>query len=685
MEVTRTFVFQVRLSPEAEKAVQELAVEQGRWLKIAFRKLYADKRNHSWERFGPGVNQVSIKGKNYGPFVVLKSDGGYKVNPWALYPGFVERLEIDTWLDVEYEQVLFGRLATVWSNFLNSFINPELPSPRPKRPTNASPRRFRALLKDGKTPKGTACLPEFSSPIATLKVPQKRWKRDGLQLSFRFGAFDIPFVLSRSRQYKARTEEFFELLMRKTWSAVEVMRHDDGKWYAHIPVTEEVVLSNKCPDVVMGVDLGVRQTMTGAVVAGDHHTPLLALKHISGMRLWHELERAHARVRQLRSLADRGSKGAKRALDRAYGRRRNLNDTAVKTASARLVRIARSADVDLVAVESLRSLRSRHGQKRFNRKMNRAVTTWARGQARDKLVHRATRGGIAFVEVDARDTSTTCPRCGTNDPRARNRKRHEYRCNSCGYSSNDDTSAAINIARRGWKCTHPGRASFRSTSPAAGTGEDCQGQPPGRGELHQPEHADAAGAAAREGACGENPWNQTNGAGPGAPPGAAKPATSLVRTRCEPRESRIPSDARGQVVGGPLVTSRNQEPECVATSPRAVWSPPELESQRPSGHKTSCRLKGRADSRGVQGADRLVVDVVVRVSKAGQTLGECKTCQTSFVPPDGSRLKGRADSRGVQARSWNPPMVLTTRRLKGRADSRGVQGPSTATYQPGVE
>ncbi len=38
-----------------------------------------------------------------------------------------------------------------------------------------------------------------------------------------------------------------------------------------------------------------------------------------------------------------------------------------------------------------------------------------------------------------------CPKCMVVDKRSRNKKLHEFRCINCGYRSNDDRVAAMNL------------------------------------------------------------------------------------------------------------------------------------------------------------------------------------------------------------------------------------------------
>ena len=52
-------------------------------------------------------------------------------------------------------------------------------------------------------------------------------------------------------------------------------------------------------------------------------------------------------------------------------------------------------------------------------------------------------------KVNAAFTSMTCPKCGHAEKGNRNKKTHNFRCKNCGYRSNDDRVAAMNLYQKG--------------------------------------------------------------------------------------------------------------------------------------------------------------------------------------------------------------------------------------------
>lgn len=77
--------------------------------------------------------------------------------------------------------------------------------------------------------------------------------------------------------------------------------------------------------------------------------------------------------------------------------------------------------------------------------------SWAFYQLRQMIEYKATNAGHSVVAVGPRYTSQTCPTCGLVRKSNRRKNTHEYYCSNCGYRSNDDRVAAMNIQRLGYQ------------------------------------------------------------------------------------------------------------------------------------------------------------------------------------------------------------------------------------------
>ena len=71
--------------------------------------------------------------------------------------------------------------------------------------------------------------------------------------------------------------------------------------------------------------------------------------------------------------------------------------------------------------------------------------SWAFYQLEQDLIYKANLNHSQVVEVSASYTSQRCIKCGRINKDNRNHDLHLYICDRCGYKSNDDRLAAMNI------------------------------------------------------------------------------------------------------------------------------------------------------------------------------------------------------------------------------------------------
>ncbi len=273
-----------------------------------------------------------------------------------------------------------------------------------------------ALLKKGRKvtmPRSRGCPPRFN--LHTFRVD---WQAGRVNLATVAGRQHIPFSLTAYAQRYAGLP---------TDTADLIQRH--GCWYLHIVVTLPAPEVEPTA-IVVGVDLGV----TRAAVT--------SLNTFHGQPRWRELEAHDFRLR--RALQKKGSKSARRHLRKHSGRtarRRRDHDHVV---SKQIVAATPSGAT--IAVENLVNIRSRVRAKRANGTQRR-LHSWSFASLRAFLTYKAEARGIAVVGVDPRHTSQSCSRCGFQH-RLNRRTQAEFRCRSCGYWTNADRNAALNIAAK---------------------------------------------------------------------------------------------------------------------------------------------------------------------------------------------------------------------------------------------
>lgn len=80
--------------------------------------------------------------------------------------------------------------------------------------------------------------------------------------------------------------------------------------------------------------------------------------------------------------------------------------------------------------------------------VNTTLKVWRFEKMLDTLQRMSSKTNSWVLRVSPQYTSQRCAKCGIISETNRNRKKHEYRC-KCGFSSNDDLNAAMNIYQLG--------------------------------------------------------------------------------------------------------------------------------------------------------------------------------------------------------------------------------------------
>ena len=108
--------------------------------------------------------------------------------------------------------------------------------------------------------------------------------------------------------------------------------------------------------------------------------------------------------------------------------------------------VSQASPQTLFVVEDLTGIRQQSGRQAQTR---RELHSWSFFELEQALRYKATLAGHLVITVSARYTSQRCPKCGLIDKTQRDHKLHAYRCLACGYQSNDDRLAAMNLVTLG--------------------------------------------------------------------------------------------------------------------------------------------------------------------------------------------------------------------------------------------
>jgi len=140
-------------------------------------------------------------------------------------------------------------------------------------------------------------------------------------------------------------------------------------------------------------------------------------------------------------LQKRGSKSAKRHLQKLSGKERNFKKNTNHTISKQIVQEA-SRQRKGIAIEDLSGFR-----KTVSKEQNDRFGKWAFGELATFIQYKAKIAGIPVFAVDPRNTSRTCSRCGHCEKKNR-KSQSEFKCLRCNFRCNADLNAAMNIAAR---------------------------------------------------------------------------------------------------------------------------------------------------------------------------------------------------------------------------------------------
>jgi len=203
-------------------------------------------------------------------------------------------------------------------------------------------------------------------------------------------------------------------------------------WYVMLPV-RVTPMSPGCSGepVFIGIDLGIVRLATVSTPDGvtffDGREARHKREHFADLRRRYQHHKRTDRVK------------AQKSKDSRYMRDQNHK------ISASIVNIALRYDNPVIVLERLDGIRNRiKGSKRFKRMMS----SWSFRELIGFIEYKCARYDISVIFVDPRDTSKMCSRCG-HVSRSNRPDQSHFRCTECGYQTNADRNASLNIAAKG--------------------------------------------------------------------------------------------------------------------------------------------------------------------------------------------------------------------------------------------
>ena len=181
---------------------------------------------------------------------------------------------------------------------------------------------------------------------------------------------------------------------------------------------------------VLGVDIGIAEIATDSLGNSYSGDPVKTIR------------RKTRRIRAL--LQSCGTKSAKRHLKRIRNKQSRYTRDVNHQISKKIVATALNS-AKALALEDLKGIRERVTG--YGREMRWLMGNWSFYQLRQFIAYKAEMAGIQVVFVDPRNTSRTCSVCGYVD-KANRKSQSKFLCLECGFESNADYNAAVNIGAR---------------------------------------------------------------------------------------------------------------------------------------------------------------------------------------------------------------------------------------------
>lgn len=183
------------------------------------------------------------------------------------------------------------------------------------------------------------------------------------------------------------------------------------------------------PDGFLGIDLGIVN------IVADSDGEVFSGGQVNGLR------KRHAKIRS--RLQTNGSKQAKRLLKKRSKKEKRFVTNTNHIISKSVVAKAKDSGQG-IALEDLKGIRDRITVRKSQRRQHHS---WAFNQLRNFIEYKAKLAGVLVKLVDPRNTSRTCPRCGSVS-KSNRVSQSLFSCISCGFSAPADINAAGIIASR---------------------------------------------------------------------------------------------------------------------------------------------------------------------------------------------------------------------------------------------
>ena len=271
--------------------------------------------------------------------------------------------------------------------------------------------------------------PSFSHPRLELV-----WNRD-YSLNLKKDLFSINTLNGRIKGTFCK-KGFEQYFTDKCVFGTARIIYKYGKFFLYVPITYEISVLHKSEvSHIVGIDRGIR---------------FLAVSYDSKRKTvffdGNIIKKRRAHFMTLRKQLQKVGTSSSRRRIKAIGQRENRWMQDVNHCISKAL-VESNPKGTLFVIEDLTGIRSVTEKVRVKDRY--VSVSWAYYDLEQKLYYKALRHHQLVEKVNAAFTSMTCPKCGHAEKGNRNKKTHNFRCKNCGYRSNDDRVAAMNLYQKG--------------------------------------------------------------------------------------------------------------------------------------------------------------------------------------------------------------------------------------------
>lgn len=275
---------------------------------------------------------------------------------------------------------------------------------------------------------------EWIKPVFRLPQLDLVWNRDYslnsknniFSVNTLNGRIKVPFCKNGFEQYFTDNCKF--------GTAKLVNKH--GMFFLHIPVTYEISELQKSEvSNVVGIDRGIRF--------------LVATYDSKGKSVFYDgnaVKQKRAHYKALRKQLQQVGTPSSRKRIKTIGQRENRWIQDINHCVSKSL-VKNNTEGTLFVIEDLTGIRA--ATESVKVKDRYVSVSWSYYDLEQKLSYKALKHHQLVEKVNPAYTSQTCPKCGHTEKANRNKHKHNFCCKNCGYKSNDDRIAAMNLHRMG--------------------------------------------------------------------------------------------------------------------------------------------------------------------------------------------------------------------------------------------